>query len=375
MSGRPPHPVVAHLRDNSVASLEAVGIYARWSTTNPRKLSLNYNQYEAEDGHPLVDRCRGLVLRQDHDGERGGPGAYTVLAHPFSRFYNLGTAQAAPLDWETATFEEKLDGTLCIVYFDPDLDAWSVATRSVPDADVPTPTGETFAQMFARVARGVLLPDRRLTYCYELTGPGNQIVIPYDEWRVTLLAAFTAEGLEAPGHNLAPVCAFTDLDRARAWLAEQPGHLAEGFVVRDAVGRRVKIKSAQYAAIAKATSTASTDGGLLGILLGGSADDVAPLLPAERRDRLETIRSGLRAFTERIEGFAANLPPSDRKTAAMAVLASPFARWIGVVLDLWPHGARRLARFSDHIEAERKKTAGVVGGALLDRLLADVVSP
>ena len=136
--------VVDYLRTNSVASLERLGIYARWSTVHPEKFSLNYDQIEAIDGDPLVEECRGVVLVQE-SRERGEPGRYRVIARPFQRFYNLGQGGAAEIDWSTAAFEEKLDGTLCIVYHHGGI--WNVATRSMPDADVPSPT-LTFAERF-----------------------------------------------------------------------------------------------------------------------------------------------------------------------------------------------------------------------------------
>src|SRR5690349_21549991 len=103
------HPVVEHLRQNPLSSLGALGIKARWSGQNPRKVTLNYDQIEAVDGHLLVNHCRGLVLRQ-LEGEPGEAGHYEVLARPFLRFYNLGSAHAPALDWATAEFQEKLDG-------------------------------------------------------------------------------------------------------------------------------------------------------------------------------------------------------------------------------------------------------------------------
>lgn len=99
--------VLDFLRENPVSALEQRGIYARWSTQNPRKLSLNYDQIEAKDGNPLTEHCRGLVLRQDHDGPKGGPGKYSILARPFRRFYNLGQEAAASIDWATARYETK----------------------------------------------------------------------------------------------------------------------------------------------------------------------------------------------------------------------------------------------------------------------------
>lgn len=38
------------------------GVYGRFSTQNPLKLSLNYDQLEAKDNDVIACECRGLVL-------------------------------------------------------------------------------------------------------------------------------------------------------------------------------------------------------------------------------------------------------------------------------------------------------------------------
>lgn len=333
------HPVLDYLISNDVASLASRGIYARWSTVNPRKCSLNYDQIEAVDGDPLVNVCRGLVIRQDHDGPQGAAGAYSVLAWPFDRFYNLGSPHAAPLDWETAVFEEKLDGTLCILYWDGDLGKWCVATRSVPDADVPTASGATFAELFWRVegyVPPVSPPQRPSTLCYELTGPGNQIVIPYPEWTLTRLGQRDhTSGQMFVGD--APRFSFSNIAKAKAWLAEQPGTAIEGFVVRDAQGRRVKVKSAQYLAVAKVMTTAGSDVGLVELHLGGCADDARPWLPAPRQARLDDFGQALRMWRAAINSFGAELKQRFpvRKDAALHVQSSNFAEWISPLMAIY----------------------------------------
>src|SRR6478609_5767270 len=74
------------------------------------KVSFVYDQLAARNDDPLACQCRGLVLRE---------GSWEILARPFDRFFNHGQAEAASIDWATARFEEKLDGTLLIVYWDP----------------------------------------------------------------------------------------------------------------------------------------------------------------------------------------------------------------------------------------------------------------
>lgn len=356
------HPVVLFLADHPISALSTLGIKPKWSTVNPRKFALNYDQIEAVDGDPLVNLCRGLVLRQ-LSGERGEAGEYEVLARPFPRFYNLGSGHCPPMDWTTATFEEKLDGTLCIVYFDPDLDRWCVGTRNVPDADHPTNTGVTFAELFIRHCTG-WEKDETVTYCFELTGPDNQIVVPYDAWTTTLLAAIeTKTGRESPG--VAPRHPFATLPEAQEWLSRQPGHAIEGFVVRDAAGNRVKVKSAQYLAVSRVMTASGSDTGLVEIVLSGTADDVRAFLPLPRQARMDAFAVAVRDWAASIEVFALGLKEytTDRKTAALAVQASPFAGWMGPILDIWTGKSSAVSAWLG-----TRKRNGVIPDSIIEKI-------
>lgn len=381
------HPVLAFLQTNPVKALEAHGIYARWSTRNPRKFSLNYDQIEARDGDVLVEHCRGLVLRQDdEEGEarpQGAPGTYSILARPFRRFYNLGQEAAAVLDWSTARFEEKLDGTLCILYWDPDLGEACVATRSVPDADVLREDGRTFAEVFFEVyvyGKKAELPDQQAfydwnrltragpcTYLFELTGPGNQIVIPYDHWTTTLLGTVNNEtGEVVPG--AAKRYPFQDIEGASAWLQAQPGTSLEGFVVVDDQGNRVKVKNAQYLQVAKVMTTAGSEQGLVSIVLSGTADDVRQYLPKPRQARLDKLGEQVGTWLRDGQYLVESLSPSiSRKDAALLVkYHQRYVSWIGTILDTW---AGKYPSFPDAVAALKK--GGVYMPSLVERVARD----
>jgi RNA ligase len=342
--------VVEYLKTHSIQSLQDFGIYARWSTKNPRKVSLNYDQIEAIDGNEYVNECRGLVLRQDHDFGEGAPGDYSVLARPFPRFYHANSGHAASIDWSTAAFEEKLDGTFCILYWDPDLADWCVATRSIPDADVENANGFTFSELFWKyVDLGYVASlfwddsdagrlDRINTYLFELCGPDNQIVVPYDQWEVTLLGVVNnATGEQRRGN--AKRFQFKTVAEAAEWLKTQPGSVLEGFVISDARGNRVKLKSENYLAFSRIMTAAGSDMGLLETILSGTADDVREYLPAPRRERLDAFERELRKWLVEVNRFAAELIekyPNDRKGAALAVQAHPtFSSWIGAFMEIW----------------------------------------
>lgn len=365
--------VIDFLKDNHVSVLESIGVYARWSTVNPRKVSLNYDQVEAVNGHPVVNECRGLILRQCHDGEPGSPGEYTVMARPYQRFYNLGSGHAPDIDWKSAEFEEKLDGTLCIVYFDTDLEKWCVATRNVPDADVPTVRGPTYAELFWQHSGlwcGSL--SENMTYCYELTGPDNRIVVAYDEWKATLLGGYRNDG-EYTFRGYAKRFSFSSLDEAREWLEKQPGHKMEGFVVVDKNNNRVKVKSSQYLAVARCMTKAGSDTGLVEIATSGTADDVAQFLPAPRRDRLYAYADALSELLREIDAFAANLKAmtTERKTAAIAIQKSNLSGWIGTLLDIWSGKAASAREWLDAALKRHPVTVERLTECLTQRLPQD----
>lgn len=66
---------------------------------------------------PIVCECRGIVLDENDN--------WNVVSRAFDKFFNHGEGHAANIDWDTARVQEKLDGSLCVMYhYDG---AWHVA--------------------------------------------------------------------------------------------------------------------------------------------------------------------------------------------------------------------------------------------------------
>ena len=190
------------------------GVYASVSKSG-YKFSLNYDMIEAKETDPLASQCRGLILSTTDgkplyceitaDGKRHyenvGPGETVILGYGFDRFFNHGQGCAAKINWHDPNLAvlEKLDGTLCIVYFDFFAHKWCVATRSVSEADLLMDNGLfTFRILFEKAVQdtcGISFKeltnylDLHHTYCFELTTPYNRIVVNYPKNGVTLLAA------------------------------------------------------------------------------------------------------------------------------------------------------------------------------------------
>lgn len=363
------HPVTQYLQRNSIASLEAIGIFARWSTANPAKVSLNYDQILAKDGDELVELCRGLVLLQE-SGIHGEAGQYRVLARPMRRFYNYGQSSAAKIDWSTARYETKHDGTMCLLYWDPVLQEPCVATRSVPDADLPTPAGSTFAEMFwdryNKMLIGIDLKrwGQTHTFVYELIGPDNQIVIAYEKPELIQLCCIEIEtGIESQ-HTDSFRC-FDSIEEAVAFSSRIPGTQFEGFVVRDAACNRVKLKSENYLAASHVISLAGSRRGILQLILNQQTDDVVPFCSQTRCDEINQLTAQLNDWLDRIQTFANFIPKNvHRKTAALQTQESEFAPWIGCVLDVWSQRDPTILS-----SLNRQKTIGGWKHSTLDKLL------
>lgn len=335
------HPVIEYLKTDDIKSLEVLGIYARQSVLNPNKWSLNYDMIEAPNGNELVEHCRGLVVSGNPEGIAG---EWTVLAWPFRRFYNLGQGHAATLDPLTTWFETKFDGTLCILYWDSDIDKWCVATRSVPDADVPNNEGETFTKLFWKNIHPREIntitdfkeynPHIQLevTYLFELVGPGNHIGVVYNEWRVILLGMVdntTGQTYSNPENRLE----FKTIEEAKEWMDRQSGTDFEGFILVDAQGNRVKYKSANYLNAMKTITKVGSRIGMLSLILSGTEDDIIPLLPEQRKTEIYELKTKLQILIHKLTAFRTQIPVDDRKTQALFLQANNMIGWISFLLD------------------------------------------
>lgn len=355
------------LRTHSLNDLaKAHGVYARFSTQNPHKFTLNYDMLEARDADPIAQECRGLVLRTVESNvpmAQWDPtmsvldqtvGATQVLARPMDRFFNYGQGAAAAVnfDCKETRFLEKLDGTLCILYWDRDLMKWCVATRSVPDADLMMDGfgGQTFSDLFWKAFKSCGGDVSALdyakglnTFCFELCTPDNQIVVRYETYKLFLLAVREIEtGDEmlpdewaheigvtaAPSYKFGSTAEMLDFVSSRNPLAH------EGIVVCDKHFNRVKVKNAGYLAYNKIKdSVAKSPRAILEVILLGKEDDVMPLVSARIQGIITDTKENLRILLATLDEEYARLYHVDRKTFALAVQAASGA--MGPHMSRW----------------------------------------
>lgn len=232
--------------------LDKYGIKAKRHGTYTNLVMLKYDQINSPMEEKIVQQCRGIILDEDDN--------WKIIARPFDKFFNYGEPRAAAIDWSSARVQEKLDGSLMILYwYDDD---WHVASSGTPDAGGPVNgSSETFAELFWRVweEQGYLPPlDTECTHMFELMTKHNRVVVQHPENRLVLLGVRHLDGseytigsrhsfpgawervLSYPLQNINEVVAASEtLDPLQQ----------EGYVVVDGNFNRVKVKSPAYVAI------------------------------------------------------------------------------------------------------------------------------
>lgn len=374
--------VKEYLKSHTFQQLEDDhGVCARLSSDGT-KVSLNYDQLLVKDGDRLAEQCRGMVIRPTEwpriastgEGWKDQTvGDVSVLGWPMDRFYNLGDTNGADVDWSDPRLRvnEKLDGTMMVLYWDPLHIKWCAATRSVPDADLPIHKDHmeigdmTFADLFWKANYETWLAaihpivqsfenfrtdceasyDRRLTYVFELTSQWNRVVVKYDVPRVTLLAIRNTDtGRELDpltnGQAYMPVpqsWSLRDPDALVAFLDGADPAKLEGAVVIDGRFRRTKVKNKAWVLSSKAKDlvTVSRRSALEAIIME-RIDDVIPLLEKDVADELLRMKDALVGYCRSIDDRFARFRDSaagSRKEFAGYVVSS--GDWTPAYFQLW----------------------------------------
>lgn len=221
-------------------------IYKRQADHASNLFIYNYSpaaQYESR-WNSVTLNCRGLILDDQ----------FNIVARPFKKFFNYAEHDSDALPdipvGESFEVYEKLDGSLGIIYFDPALNKWNIATRGSFASDQAKVACDMLHSVYVnslyRLQRGV-------TYLVEIIYPENRIVVDYGEQRelVLLGAVENATGQEIPldklqlGFKKAEIYRDYDLDQILL-DAKAPQSNFEGWVIKFESGMRVKVKLDDY---------------------------------------------------------------------------------------------------------------------------------
>ena len=216
----------------------------------------NYDQIRSDFNNPMVREARGIIFKKDN-------WTYPVC-WAFNKFGNYIESYIPDINWDTAFVTEKIDGSLIKVWYD---DTWHISTNGTIDAyeaelnDIKMPNFGSYFKVAVEKYYDeiesffcILNPD--LTYMFELVGPYNRVVIPYDELDVYFLGArnkitgeeFTfadiqfQDSIKFKRPRVFPLTSLEDCIKVSKNLSWNQ----EGFVVSDSTFNRVKIKSPAY---------------------------------------------------------------------------------------------------------------------------------
>lgn len=286
--------------ETALAELEEeYGIRAVQGKEFPSLYSLKYNMIDSPMDEKIVLECRGLILDKDDN--------WSVVARPFDKFFNLGEGRAAEIDWDHATVYEKLDGSLMILYYYKS--GWRVASSGTPDASGPCNSSKEFATFkdlfwdtFYNHEKYAVPPSylEGYTFMFELETPHNRVVVPHSEPKLTLIGIRHKGGQEysinywekladIPCYRKAKTFSFSNKEEMLEFSKTLDPLKQEGFIVRDWAFNRVKVKTAQYVALAHMRDKFSPRAAIE-IVRSGETSEVGTYFPEYKKTLEDTTK-------------------------------------------------------------------------------------
>ena len=299
-------------------------IRARRHGAHPQLVQLKYSQILSPLHEPVVQECRGLVVDEADD--------WRVVCRAYDKFFNLGEPNAAAVDWGSGRVYEKLDGSLITLYHYRG--EWHAASSGLPDAaGMAHESGVTFAELFRRTwsRLGYARPgagDAHLCFMFELMTPENRVITPHARPRVVLhgvrdlhtMRERDPEPIAAErGWECVSTLPLTCVEDCLAAAKSLSPKVGEGYVVRDAHFRRVKVKSPQYVALAH-LKEGMTGRRILEIVRANESDEFLTYFP-EFRPAYEAVRREYDSLCGALEADYARLRDA-REQKAFAAGAS-----------------------------------------------------
>lgn len=318
-----------------------------------------YNQIESDFSLSLVCEARGIIFKE---GEWETP-----VCRGFDKFFNYGETNAASIYWPSAQVMEKIDGSLIKLWYDDNL--WRVSTNGTIDAfkaplsgDLNRSYGSYFIEALAQyydLEELYSTLDPSVTYLFELVGPLNRMTIPYSTVNAYFLGARNnLTGYEY--HEPAPVAQhFNKLPKPQLYslhtlaeclkVVQDFDWTQEGFVVVDAFGRRIKIKSEEYikAHYSRFNNTITNEH-LIDIIRNNEIEEFL-VYASDHRERLNKLIDLIEQFKATLNDWAQLysriVPFLERKDYAKFVKMSPslfqdylfklYAQPVSYTVDKW----------------------------------------
>lgn len=282
----------------------------------------NYNDgHQVERTHPVLMKCRGLVIREDG----------CLLNYPFERFFNDFEKEHVDIDWDSAEIQEKLDGSLVCVFWNGE--GWEITTRGM---FYPSDAASLdFAELFREYFKSFGWMKREFCYMFELVTARNRIIKFYDEEGVYLVGVRRLDDCMEVGQDILDKMAkLFRVSRPKKYVAknfEQCRELFEkfneddeGLVVVDKNFNRVKVKQESYFRLVKISML--NEQHIFECVLGLTEIDSELLdrLPEVREKAMEIEDCWERILATITEVYERISDIKDRKEFALEAIKHPF---------------------------------------------------
>lgn len=211
-----------------------------------------YNQISSDFNEQICREARGLILDTEDN--------FKVVRLAFFKFFNIDEVYADEIDWNTAVATEKIDGSIMSVWYARG--KWHISTNGTIDAFKAEIAGvgpyKTFGDLFVSIIDMDTIArvfNPKSCYTFELVSPYTKVVIDYPEPTLYILSIRDMTDLtESTGRAI--LAQEVNVKIPQVWrlssekeyrkIVEDMTRGHEGIVVRDAAGRRVKIKTLLY---------------------------------------------------------------------------------------------------------------------------------
>lgn len=331
----------------------------------------SYSQFDSDFYNDVVKCCRGTVLEvKGKLFKRIRP-----ICLPFKKFGNYGEGYCDPIDVESATIREKIDGILvkCSVidgktyWFTNNGFDWTMkfgTDFSFDDGEEATKLAENFGDLLEyALYRKMNIPRLKVvgkyrditkslnriynmenswlskipnnyTLCFELVSPRNRIICKYPETKVVFLFArdnttgqeFTPEEMVAHyniPYETPKVYDCKTLKDTQEMLKSFKGLEQEGVVVCDKYFHRVKMKCDSYLQLKYAVDNDKPKV-IFKAVVEKSTDDLLVALPT-LKESVDKMTDDIKNFKESYKKFYEFLQlkgVEDKKTFALYVNAN-----------------------------------------------------
>lgn len=279
---------------------------------------------------PLCRECRGIILDELNN--------FKPMCVPFYKFFNFGEPYADEIDWNSAEVQEKIDGSLCKLWYDRE-GKLVLSTNGAVYADKAECTNiyednVTFGDLIRRALPAYVHIPKNSTHMFELTSKYNKIIVEYKgKPRLNYLGSRRLDTFEEYKHPFLKLFFKTpklynlkNLEEVKQVCAQMTDLSKEGFVVVDKNFNRIKVKSPYYIEVAHAITKVSSFKGIIKLLRNDEIDEILAYCPKEEQEKVEEVKNNLMKISKIISMIFYHYNKiEDQKEFALAIKDYPYS--------------------------------------------------